>query len=381
MDLLRCALPLPADPAYLERLRRPFLRDAALQALEVARSAPSYAVPALSRWFRQTRSLGSKDRPVVVDAVYGIIRHESLLLEAGAQSDRELFEGWCRILAGDLFPELGPGEETESDYATALSLPRTIAGEWLRRWGPEQAAALAQALNSRAPLTIRANLLHCKPTELADRLAAEGVLTRPCARALDGLIVDGRVNLLELESFQEGWFEVQDESSQLLVESIPLYVGQRLVDLCAGAGGKSLALAARGARVEAWDPRTDALQRLRERARRAGLSVTVREPRPAPVVLVDAPCSGSGRLRRDPPLRWNLNPEAHLQAQRTLLAEGAELVEPGGILVYATCSLIAVENQLDIPTELGRFELIDEVTLWPHRDGTGGFGWRIWRRS
>jgi len=144
-------------------------------------------------------------------------------------------------------------------------------------------------------------------------------------------------------------------------------------------GGKALALAARGARVRAWDVRGDALGRLQRRVLRAGADVTVTRPAPAPVVLVDAPCSGVGRLRREPALRWGLEPSARLALQRQLLAQGAELVEPGGLLVYATCSLLAEENAHAPPG--GPWERVEERVLWPHREGTDGFSWRSWRRN
>lgn len=380
VDLLRCALPTEPDERLATVASKPFLRDAALEALGVARKKPAWATPALARFFRRARRLGSRDRRLVQDAVLGVIRHESFLLRAGLRGDEALLEGWGRLVAGDRFDDLAPGRPAE-DYAAALSVGYRIARDWLELLGPDEAAAFAQAVNQRADVNLRANRIRCDREDLADRLAEEGVRTQPHPLAPDGLVVEGRANLTALRSFQDGWFEVQDASSQLLCEAIPVIKGQRLVDVCAGAGGKSLALAARGARVEAWDIREKALDELERRAFRAGARVRVQEPTPAPIVLVDAPCSGTGRLRRDPALRWGLEQGRHLDAQAELVEGAARLVEPGGLLVYATCSLLAEENAHAPPTGAGGWELVESRELWPHRDGTDGFAWRTWRRT
>jgi 16S rRNA (cytosine967-C5)-methyltransferase len=380
VDLLRCALPTEPDERLAAVADKPFLRDAALEALAAARKKPSWATPTLARFFRRTRRLGSRDRKLVQDAVLGVIRHESFLLRAGLFGDEALLAGWGRLQRGDRFDAVAAGEPAE-DYAAALSLGYRIARDWLEVLGPVEAAALARAVNARAEINLRANRLRCDRDGLAARLADEGVATRPHPRAPDGLVVEGRGNLTALASFREGWFEVQDASSQLLCAAIPVAPGQRIVDVCAGAGGKSLALAARGARVEAWDVREQALDELERRAARAGADVRIVEPSTAPVVLVDAPCSGTGRLRRDPALRWGLEQGRHLDAQAELVAAAAGLVEPGGLLVYATCSLLAEENAHAPPSDDGPWSLVEARELWPHRDGTDGFAWRMWRRE
>ena len=160
--------------------------------------------------------------------------------------------------------------------------------------------------------------------------------------------------------------------------ALPLEPGMSVVDLCAGAGGKSLALAARGAKVRATDVRSNALEELKKRARRADAPVVIEQPSPADVVLVDAPCSGSGRLRRNPAIRWGLTDQTHLQTQGELMLEAADFVRPGGILVYATCSLLSREN--DHPTPDG-FTATTEQTLWPHSDNSDGFYWRVMTRD
>jgi 16S rRNA (cytosine967-C5)-methyltransferase len=371
-DLLRCTLPDP-QPALAERLRSGFLVDAALGALGAGRRERRAAGKAIARWFRQDRRLGAKDRPIVAEATYAAIRYEHLLVRAGARNDRELVEGVRRLYEGDrldALPTLSPAE----DYASALSVDYALAREWLDVHGEEGAAALGRALSLRAPTIVRANQLRCTRAALAARLEEEGVRSH-ASNASDGLVIETRANLVGLASFRDGWFEVQDDSSQLLVEAIAPAQGSTVIDLCAGSGGKSLALAARGARVRAWDARGDALEELARRAARAGAEIEITpELGTAPIVLVDAPCSGTGRLRRDPALRWGLEAGACVELQRQLLHQAAERVTPGGRLFYATCSLLRAENEHLLE---GR-EPTRKSTLWPHLHGTDGFHWSEW---
>lgn len=380
VDLLRCALPgLSSERLALDRATHPFITSAAEEALSAARATPHRAGGTLSRWFRQARRLGSRDRRLVAAMVYDVIRHEGLLTRAGASDDAARLARWPALVRGDNLLHLPPSTP-EADYATALSLPEPIASEWLSRHGPAGAAALGRALATRAPTTIRANPIRCTRAQLAVRLLEEGIETRPTALAPNGLHVDTRANFQALASFREGWFEVQDEASQLFCAAVDVAPGQTVLDLCAGAGGKSLALAAAGARVQAHDIRTSALRELQRRADRAGVRVRGGPPHKADIVVVDAPCSGTGRLRRDPALRLGL-PSLELvglrETQRDLIAQGASLVRPGGMLFYATCSLLRDEHH----HTLAGWTRTDERICWPHVGGTDGFSWCAWRRS
>ena len=152
-------------------------------------------------------------------------------------------------------------------------------------------------------------------------------------------------------------------------------------DMCSGAGGKALAMAAKGATVYATDPRRHALQELRRRAKRARLIIHTSPPRsPVDLVLVDAPCSGSGRLRREPTLRWmwlSTPPLAHIDLQRQLLVQASSHVAKHGRLVYATCSLISAENDHSLPG----WRSVEQATYWPHQTNSDGFSWRCFRRT
>jgi len=374
-DLLRCALPRTPDPALAEAARRPFIADHVLQALAAARQEPSHATPNLARWLRQTRRLGSRDRRTVSEGVHGIIRHEALLLRAGARSDPDLVRMWADLIDGARFEQMTPASPAE-DLSSALALPLTVASEWLECLGAEEAAAMGQTQAGRAPVTVRANRLRCTRETLAERLVEEGIRTQPALGTADGLDLLDRTNVQALPSFKEGWFEIQDASSQRAVSALGNVEGLDVLDLCAGAGGKSLALAAAGARVRATDPRSTALRELERRAKRAGAEIPLGDPEPADIVFVDAPCSGLGRLWRTPAIRWSYQPGMYVGLQDEILEAAVDLVRPGGRLIYATCTLLSAENDHPLPEG---WTSVERQTLWPHRDGTDGFFWEIWR--
>jgi 16S rRNA (cytosine967-C5)-methyltransferase len=229
--------------------------------------------------------------------------------------------------------------------------------------GHDEGLALAEAMNRRAPLAIRANTARGTREALALRLADEQVVARPTELAPAGLVCETRINAFALSAFRDGLFEVMDEGSQLVAELVAPPPGGRVVDACAGAGGKTLAIAAAmggKGRLLALDVDGRKLEELRRRARRAGLSnVAARAvsdeaklPDEARVggwdrVLVDVPCSGLGTLRRNPEARWRLTPQAIAvfpARQLALLVTYAPLVAVGGRLIYATCTILEQEN-------------------------------------
>lgn len=406
-----------------------------------------FATDRLAAAFRRERHLGSRDRRRVSEALYGMIRQarridfalEGTRLSGGEHRDQARYVAW-RLLEGEIDVAAAAATMRGVDWAGVAavderiardrdplrrfalrhSLPDWLAARFLEEYG-EEAAALAAALNVRAPLTIRVNTLKIQRDALAARFAADGLETRPTPLASHGLILETRVNLFGLEAYAEGLFEAQDEASQLVAELVQPTRGL-VVDACAGAGGKSLALGAlmeNKGRLVALDVGSKKLEELRRRARRAGLSnvqaLTVgAETWPAEVealagraerVLVDAPCSGVGALRRNPEARWRLTEADRTRLtgqQAAILRRAARLVAPGGRLIYATCTVLRDENEAQVERFLAaepEYEVVSPIELLsreraaplvdaterylkmlPHRHDTDGFFAAVLRR-
>lgn len=312
---------------------------------------PTHAGPIVAQGLREIRAFGSKERPVAGDLLLGLIRHERAL----ARIDADPLTAWLRLC------DEGPPDLPDPDnaYAVALSVPDTLAAEWWARLGPEAALALAKRLAGRAPVALR---ILREPFDLPVPHRRVGA---------HGIVLEGRANVNLLDAWREGRVEVQDLGSQAIVDFTSPGPGMRVLDLCAGAGGKSLALAALGADVQAWDVRPAALVELGKRAARAGLDIRVGPPIPPgrggryDLVLVDAPCSGTGVLRRHPENRWKLRYPTDVQAG--LVRDARRL---GGRVVYATCALTLAENERLVRGVLGGDPLREE-TVWPDEDREG----------
>ncbi|MGE5047145.1 MAG: RsmB/NOP family class I SAM-dependent RNA methyltransferase, partial [Deltaproteobacteria bacterium] len=271
--------------------------------------------------------------------------------------------------------------------ADRWSVPDWLEAHLLSELG-DDAAAFCAAVAVPGPVCLRANRLLCTREELARRLAGEGIETLPGILAPDALHVQGRnPNLFGSQAWRDGLFEPQDEGSQLVGMLVEPSAGETVLDLCAGAGGKSLLLAAQGARVLAHDPDGARTARLRTRAVRAHAAGHI-EVVPAPVaaerVLVDAPCSELGTLRRGPDARWRIDPAqlASLPAlQGELLETAAALARQR--IVYATCTVRRAENEeVALRFERAHPELRRTRTLrlMPHLEGTDGFFAVVWDR-
>ncbi len=370
------------------------LRALLLELWQRTRMDWGFVTDRLSTTFRKEHWIGSHERRFVGEVLYGLVRHLRRIdaaLERGAKgkgkrAPRDM-ERLVALLVLDklIEPVRAARLEPDVDWAKALTIDDAIAGErdlatriglaaslpdWLAKrlvadWGP-RAEALALALNQRAPMTVRANTLLGDRDALAAELAHAKLGTRSGKWTETALIVETRTNLFGLDAFKRGLFEAQDEGSQLLAELASVGVDKPLVvDLCAGAGGKTLAIAARlknRGRIVSTDIDDKKLEELRKRARRATVSNARAVHLPgggwpkeldqvrgkADVVLVDAPCSGIGSLRRNPEARWRLR-EADLadfaKRQQAIVREATALLAPGGRLVYATCTLLRAENQ------------------------------------
>jgi len=253
--------------------------------------------------------------------------------------------------------------DEERFLAVRTSLPQFVVREWRTRYGREGSRALCETMNAPAPICIRVNTLKCTVGQCREALAQEGITAQPTDLSPSGLVLAKRINAQGLLSFKQGWFEMQDEGSQLLSLLAEVGHDMTVIDACAGGGGKSLHLAAlmqnRG-RIIAVDVDRLKLNNVAERGARAGATIVaplaasadappeeLRDLR-ADVVLVDAPCSGTGTFRRSPWLKLNLTEEgvhALARTQRELLERYAGFVAPGGRLVYSTCTLLSEENQ------------------------------------
>jgi 16S rRNA (cytosine967-C5)-methyltransferase len=392
-----------------------------LELFAEARAEWGYASDLIASAFRKQRQLGSGDRRLVAETVYGLIRWDRRLeaiteellarrrerreaLSPVARTELELLiyelrqgvtvepEELRRLLHGE--PDLGAITSEDAGLGTRTGLEREAVRRSYPSWllerfvadvGEPEAMALADAMNRRAPLAIRVNTLRISRQALAERLANEGIVTRPAPLSPFGLLLETRVNVFGLAAFSEGLFEVMDEGSQLVAEAVAPPPGGKVADACAGAGGKTLALAALlggQGRILALDSNGKKLEELRRRARRAGLSnVAAREVKGATLpdearlgawdrVLVDAPCSGLGTLRRNPEARWRLQPAAvdgFPPQQLSLLVTYAPLVAVGGRLIYATCSVLRSENDRVIERFLSErpdFVLMPLKEIW-----------------
>jgi 16S rRNA (cytosine967-C5)-methyltransferase len=357
---------------------------AAIEILNAVFAHHRPAADALRDWGKAHRFAGSGDRHAIGTLVYDVLRKRNSLAAAmGDQSPRSLVLaalrfGWGREpadIAAWLEEEHGPGRITEGEKAALANAvgdeaPAHIAGdfpEWLtdsfaRAFG-NRAAEEGAALAARAPVDLRANLLKADRAKVLAAFAKYGATAGPlspwCVR-IDPPTPDARNVSVEAEpAHGKGWFEVQDAGSQVAALLSGAKAGEQVADICAGAGGKTLALAAMMAnkgQIHAHDADKHRLRPIFERLQRAGarnVQVIGADERLEQLagkmdcVLVDAPCSGSGNWRRKPDAKWRLTERqlaVRREEQRAALAQGAALVKPGGRLVYVTCSVLPEEN-------------------------------------
>jgi len=367
-------LPAPnPTPNSLEALQRAFIEQQVCLAMETARQNPVYATPNLAKWFRKNRKLGSRDRKVVSEIVYLLIRFQDLFQQCGFNTAGDQ----CHALL-EKVPLRVSGSMVER-LAIHLSLPQWIIAQWHETL-EDETAKLGHFIQSRAPIDIRVNKRRTTPRKVLLALQKANIQCQIIPNLELGIRIDGRAHLMSVPEYQQGWFEIQDAASQLFCEQLQIKTGERVLDLCAGAGGKALAFAATGATVYANEPRSKALAELKKRAQRSGCSISTQSPKnPVDTVVIDAPCSGSGRLRREPAIRWRWKEQAvlqHIDLQQQLLAEARQYLSPQGRIVYSTCSLLREENE----HQLGGWSKTPTQYLWPHRFNCDGFAWSSYRR-
>ena len=378
-DWLHAFLPNP-DPELAHHLTRSFITAHVLNALNQGLKHPKYATPQLSKYFRQARSLGSKDRRRTANICYDIIRYEGFLRSCGATDPREWIELYHCLIKGDSIR--GQTKNPTSDFAAALSIPENIAREWLMKHTRTDAVKLGQVLMLQPSTYLRVNLRSSSRQYVQEALFKENISTELVSESDSALKLTGRANLIASSAYRNGLFEIQDLSCQRFCQDLELFLGGlkglKIFDMCAGAGGKSLALATRGAKLFAADPRTHALRELIKRSHRAHADITIKKPKKADVVLLDVPCSGTGRLAREPTLRWKYRhspPPQHCATQKLLLAEASKIADQ--YIVYATCSLLDEENT---PVLQGWVKQ-HSVWYWPHQKDGDGFYWAIFKKE
>lgn len=386
----------------------------------------------MSRFFRLNHKLGSRDRSLIAEAIFYTLRHLSsitwqmkpiqpvraprltAMVTLARQYGREAVDN--RLIGNDA----GPLDNIlRSKPENAPAHVRSELPYWLFERLSEQFddhEALFESMKEGAPLDLRVNLLKAKREDVMAEMAEHGVAAQPTPLSPDGIRLMTKPGLTSWPMYRDGRIDVQDEGSQLIARLVQPRRGEMVCDFCAGAGGKTLALGAlmrSTGRLYAFDVNEKRLAGMTPRMRRAGLSnvhpIAIRTERDTRVkrlagkfdrVLVDAPCSGTGTLRRNPDLKWRMNEEelARINAiQASVLDAASKLVKNGGRLVYATCSLLRVENQGIVEQFLEThpdFELVDGLEILakqgvtmpecvlreapyfvmaPHQSGTDGF--------
>ena len=381
----------------------------------------------LGRFFKDNRDLGVKDRAFVAESVYGVLRRKSLLTYlADGEDPRQLLLAWLLRVQGMSLRELDSALNKQQkewaqsikakslegiDQAMQADMPQWLWQSLAAQYGENEALAIARSLQQPAPLDLRVNILKATREEVAQNLGGEDKQVQMTPYSPHGLRMPEKINISRHALFTEGKFEVQDEGSQLLAQLVAPRRGEMVADFCAGAGGKSLAMGAlmrNTGRIYAFDVSEKRLQNLGARLKRSGLSnlhsqliSSESDPKLKRLqgkfdrVLVDAPCSGLGTLRRNPDLKWRQTPQdiAELTTkQQSILGRAARLVKTGGKLVYATCSLLQEENEQVVENFLSnnpQFQLVNAneilaqqqipldtgsyLKLLPHIHQTDGF--------
>ena len=350
------------------------------------------AEKALTNWGRASRFAGSGDRAAVRDLVFDALRRRSSAAAlGGGLTGRGLILGLARatgqetLFSGEGHAPAPPGPDDQGrdpGDGEILDLQDWLVSDLRNDLGADF-MAVADALRARAPVFLRVNLTKGDRSAAIARLAEEGIVARPHPLATTVLEVTENARKIHAsDAHLTGLVELQDASSQAVIEALPLADGMKVLDHCAGGGGKTLAMAARAQlRLFAHDAHPRRMADLPDRARRAGAKVTLTDHpetgAPYDLILVDAPCSGSGSWRRDPEGKWKISQEviANIeQTQISILDRVALMLRPGGVLAYVTCSLLSRENGAQSRAFLGRhpgWHLDREVTLTPLQGGDG----------
>lgn len=374
-------------------------------ALEAIFEQGHYADKVIERTLKSNPKWGAKDRSFIAETTYEMVRWWRLVNFLSPSKDPWDLFGTYWLMQGNVLPDweefarLQPEKirgkyENITDPGLLESIP-----EWLQTLGSQELGekweAEIHALNEEAEVVLRVNTLKTTRERLKNLLEADGIRSYLVKGYPDALVLEERQNVFRHPSFKEGLFEVQDASSQLVAAALQVEPGMRVIDACAGAGGKSLHLAAlmgNKGKVISMDVEEWKLQQAKLRARRNGVSIfepkiiegskTIKRLKEsADRLLLDVPCSGLGVLRRNPDTKWKLSLESLEKVQKTqqeLLQAYPSMLKKGGQLVYATCSILPSENEEQIKkflaSEAGKdFELIEDRKVLAQESGFDGF--------
>nr|WP_321247802.1 methyltransferase domain-containing protein [uncultured Psychroserpens sp.] len=386
---------------------------AVIDGLTLILNEGKYADKVIQQLLKRDKRWGSRDRGFVAETTYDIVRWKRLYTEIAdvkAPYDREniwrIFAVWA-TLRGIKLPDWSYFESTplrkikgRFDELSKTRKFKESIPDWLDELGVKELGESVwtkeiAALNEQADVVLRVNTLNTSKEKLQALLFDDGIETESIKGYASALKLTERANVFQTESFKKGYFEVQDASSQLVAEFLDVKPGMRVVDTCAGAGGKALHLASlmeNKGQIIALDIYAHKLNELKRRAKRDGAwNIETRPIESTKVVkklydkadrvLIDAPCSGLGVLRRNPDAKWKLQPEfiENIKAtQQDILQQYSRIVKAGGKLVYATCSILPSENkeQVDIflTSDLGKdFTFVKDKSILSHISGYDGF--------
>lgn len=372
-----------------------------------------FADKVIEQSLKSNKKWGSRDRKFIAETTYTIVRYWRMLNEMMGINAEENNDYLWKLFAGYLLWKNIPlpqwEEFTSIDQNNIMKENGSKLSErkikesipdWLDELGEKELGnkwdAEIAALNKEAPVILRANTLKISREALQQKFLEIGIQTFPLDFTSDGLLVEQRQNLFQTPYFKEGYFELQDASSQLVANYLDVKPGMRVIDACAGAGGKSLHIAAlmqNKGKILSLDTEEWKLNELKKRANRNGINIietrTITSSKvikrladSADRVLLDVPCSGLGVLRRNPDAKWKLTNERieELKSlQQKILESYSSMVKPNGKIVYSTCSILSSENERQIErffsseSNRQKFKLIDERKISPAGDGFDGF--------
>ncbi len=380
--------------------------EAVIESLRLIFEENRFADKVIEKVLKQNPKWGSRDRRFIAETTYDIVRWYRWFRELGQTKGTDFWKllgVWCILSGVDLpaweeFKGLSADNVLDREKRTMYSRKiRESIPDWLddlgeKELGRERWDTELSALNEMAPVVLRANTLKTSVQELKRRLLDENIDTDTLKEYPDALVLRERQNIFGSSAFKDGSFEVQDAGSQAIAPYLQIEAGQRVIDACAGAGGKTLHLAAlmrSKGRIVAMDTEEWKLQELQKRARRAGVSnieakviesgkTIKRQANSADRLLLDVPCSGLGVLKRNPDAKWKLSLDfidKVRELQQHILRDYCDMLKPGGLLVYSTCSILPSENegQVRIFLEANKnFELVSDRHIFPS-EGFDGF--------